>query len=183
MDQMKWCIKIKKTSTFLTPTRMSHPGQHFSMFRAKRRPVLFSRRMTPLWGRGCVTWTQWSLPDVYKKIKKKSLHSPQGVWCIQAVWPTCSLKQKPMRPPPAWRCISKFSIYFRWVFHNVLGENVMFSVWGPHGGDYNRYLFGAQELTTRSGNVFSDNTQYSQQIPDLDKHLSLYLASVCFSFK
>lgn len=60
-------------------------------------------------------------------------------------------------------------------FYNVLKENVMFSVWGPHGDNYKRYLFGAQECWNE--NVLSNNTQYSQQIPDL-RNILVYIWKV-----
>lgn len=169
---MKCCIKTKKTYIctqyiYVTPMQVSHLSQHFSMLRANRRPVLFSRGLTPLGGRGCVTWTQWSLPDAYKKI------TPLTSGCV--VHPGCMaymLAQAEANVASACMVLHlKICHLSQMGFYNVLGENVRFSVWGSHGGDYNRYLFGAQELTTWNGNVFSDNTQHSQPIPDLDKHL------------
>lgn len=143
--------------------------------------LFYSAELTPLWGRGCVTWTHWSLPDAYKKI------TPLTSGCV--VHPGCmAYMLAQAEADVASACVGlhlKICHLSQMGFYNVLEENVMFSVWGSRGGDYNRYLYtlGAQELTTLNGNVSSNNACYSQQIPDSDKHLSLYLESVCFSFE
>lgn len=158
--QIHWNVLLNRwLFHFLAPRQVLRLSQHFSMLRADRGPVLFSRELTPLWGRGCVTWTHWSLPDAYKKITLLT----SG--CV--VHPGCmAYMLAQAEADVASACVGlhlKICHLSQMGFYNVLEENVMFSVWGSRGGDYNRYLYtlGAQELTTLNGNVSSNNACYS----------------------